>query len=267
MLRRNRHGRLQVSGLYVRFLRIDFYKLFLNLLVLTLFGFIVWSAVKLFSGGFLSSPLIGSLVFFIEIVAFVLLCRHARANRWRPPNIVVTALVIIAMLVVMAFAGVHPISNYKDRVVSDISGFIKNSDNQSKVTVIAPEKENLQTGTYDNENNTESDTGTKVIPTITSYETIFNDYRIKHGLHSLVFTPELNNLAQQRAIEIQTDFSHAGIMKYNLGENIAMGVYSDREALGLWDSSPGHKSNMLDPSYTKTGYCRNGKYAVQLFSW
>jgi cell division protein FtsW (lipid II flippase) len=121
MIKRNRQGKSQVRGFYVHFLKIDFYKLFLNLLVLALLGVIIWSAVKLFSGEFLHSPLIGSLVFFVEIVAFVLLCRHTRANKWRPPSIVVTALVIIAMLVVVAFAGVQPISNYKDKLVSNIS--------------------------------------------------------------------------------------------------------------------------------------------------
>ena len=157
MIRRNKHGKLQVSGLYVRFLRIDFYKLFLNLLVLALFGLIVWSAIKLFSGGFLTSPLIGSVVFFVEIVAFVLLCRHARANRWRPPSVVATTLVVMAMLIVMAFAGVHPISNYKDRVVSDISGFIKSSDNQSKVTSITPDTQNTQADTqYEGQNTNQS---------------------------------------------------------------------------------------------------------------
>jgi len=140
MVRRNKHGKLQVSGLYVHFLKIDFYKLLLNLLVLALFGVIVWSAVKLFSGEFLHSPLIGSLVFFGEITAFVLLCRHTRANRWRPPSIVVTALVIIAMLVVMAFAGVQPMSSYKDNVISKWNTYwteqkVKTEENLAKAKI------------------------------------------------------------------------------------------------------------------------------------
>jgi uncharacterized protein YkwD len=159
MIKRNRQGKLQVSGLHVRFLKIDFYKLFLNLLVLALFGFIVWSAVKLFSGEFLNSPLIGCFVFFVEIAAFVLLCRHARANKWRPPSIVVTALVIIAMLVVMAFAGVQPISNYKDKLVSDISAFLKSNNNQSEITSTTSNAENTQEDTqYESKNINQSNT-------------------------------------------------------------------------------------------------------------
>jgi len=159
MIKRNRQGKLQVSGFHVRFLKIDFYKLFLNLLVLALFGFIIWSAVKLFSGGFLNSPLVGSLVFFVEIVAFVLLCRHTRANKWRPPSIVMTALVIIAMLAIMAFAGVQPISNYKDKLVSNISEFLKSNNNQSEITSTIPNTENTQEDTqYESKNINQSNT-------------------------------------------------------------------------------------------------------------
>jgi len=124
MLRRNKRGRLQVNGLHVKFIHIDFYKLFLNLIVLAFLGFIVWSAIKLFSGSFLQSPLIGSLVFFGEIIAFIFLCRQVRANRWRPPSIVITTLVLAAMAIVMAFAGVQPLSNYKDQVIGKVSNFI-----------------------------------------------------------------------------------------------------------------------------------------------
>ena len=75
MIKRNKRGRLQFKGLYVKFIGIDFYKLFLNLLVLAVFGFIIWSAIKLFAGEFLNSPLIGSLAFLGEIVVFIFLCR------------------------------------------------------------------------------------------------------------------------------------------------------------------------------------------------
>lgn len=85
MFKKIRHGKSQVDGFYVRFLRIDFYKLVLNLLALALLGFIVWSGIKLFSGQFLSSPLVGSLVFIVELAGFVMLARHITVNAWRPP--------------------------------------------------------------------------------------------------------------------------------------------------------------------------------------
>lgn len=125
IIKKNRQGKSQVRGFYVRFLRIDFYKLFLNLLVIALFGFIIWSAIQLFSGKFLNSPLIGSIVFFIEIIAFIFLCIHFRANSWRPPNIILTTLVLIAMAIIMTFAGVQPLSGYKDTAISNINTYFE----------------------------------------------------------------------------------------------------------------------------------------------
>jgi uncharacterized protein YkwD len=194
MISRNRQGKSQVRGFYVRFLKIDFYKLFLNLLVLVLFGLIVWSAVKLFSSEFLHSPLVGSLVFFVEIVAFVLLCRHTRANRWRPPSIVVTALVIIAMLIVMAFAGVLPISNYKDKLVSNISEFLKSSKNQNEITSTTPDTQNTQEDTqYEdqntNQNNVDIDNrATKIEREVLA---LVNGIRTNRGIPVLVWDDNL----------------------------------------------------------------------------
>ncbi len=133
MTKRNKRGKLQVSGFYVRFLKIDFYKLVLNLLALALFGFIVWSAIKLFSGEFLYSPLFGSLAFLAEIVAFVFLCRHARANKWRPPSILITIVALVIIAIVLAFAGVRPLSDYKDKLIADISTSLTSKHEEASV--------------------------------------------------------------------------------------------------------------------------------------
>jgi len=55
---------------------------------------------------------------------------------------------------------------------------------------------------------------------------------------------------------------------FPIGENIAMMAYSSDTAsdlIELWASSPGHRSNMLSYSYHRTGFAKNGKYAVQIF--
>jgi len=194
MIRRNRHGKSQVSGLYVHFLRIDFYKLFLNLLVLALFGGILWSAVKLFSGEFLHNPLIGSLVLFVEIVVFVLLCRHTRANKWRPPSIAVTALVIMTMLIVMAFAGVQPISNYKDNIVLNASEFLKNNDNQNEITSTIPATENAQEDTqYESKSISQNDVNfdDKAAKIEQEVLALVNGIRTNRGTSILVWDDEL----------------------------------------------------------------------------
>ena len=263
MIRRNRHGKSQVSGLYVRFLRIDFYKLFLNLLVLALLGVIIWSAVKLFSGEFFHRPLIGSLVFFVEIIAFALLCKHTRANRWRPPNVMLTLLVLVAMAVVMAFAGCQPLANYKNNVTNRIGTFWAEQKQRNEEARIAEENRKAAEEAERKSAGVENE-----YDFYKEYVILFNEFRAENGRQSLTFDPALNKLAARRAIEISKNFSHEGIVGHNYGENIAKMAYWNSPAsdlIALWRRSPGHKSNMLSSGYTRTGFAKNGVYAVQIF--
>ena len=70
----------------------------------------------------------------------------------------------------------------------------------------------------------------------------------------LVFTDDLNRVAELRLKELYTDFSHYSTGSYNehLAENIAMstGFLSNSDALSMWQNSPGHNANMLDSGYT-----------------
>lgn len=52
---------------------------------------------------------------------------------------------------------------------------------------------------------------------------------------------------------------------YNIGENIAMGQTSPEEVVRDWMNSPGHRANILEPSYVYigVGYCND--YWVQQF--
>lgn len=102
------------------------------------------------------------------------------------------------------------------------------------------------------------------------YAVLFNQFRSAQGRQHLMFDVALNELAAQRAIEISQPrgFSHAGIEKYNVGENIAMMASSSdspRDLIALWARSPEHRTNMLSYGYHKTGIAKNGKYAVQIF--
>ncbi len=102
------------------------------------------------------------------------------------------------------------------------------------------------------------------------YALLFNEFRLNNGSESLIFDEYLNELAKNRVSEISRpgNFSHAGIAQYNVGENIAMMKYStssNTELIELWANSPGHRSNMLSVTYSRTGFARDGRYAVQVF--
>jgi uncharacterized protein YkwD len=40
---------------------------------------------------------------------------------------------------------------------------------------------------------------------------------------------------------------------YALGENLARGQKTAKEAVDAWLKSPGHRKNLMDPAYTDTG--------------
>lgn len=106
---------------------------------------------------------------------------------------------------------------------------------------------------------------------LNGYIYIFNNYRVDNGLNKLIFSDDLNRIAQLRLEELYSDYSHNSAGNYNkhLAENIAwisFGGLSNEDALDMWRNSPGHNANMLNSSYKYTGYAIGGNYAVQVFS-
>lgn len=252
------------------------YRLFLNLAVLSALGFLVWSGIKLFSHQFLSSSLIGSLVFLAELVFFIWMCRVLSKNGWRRPSMKLTIFSLMVVAVVLSFAGVQPMALYKDATITKWETYwaeqkIKREESQAQAKIeeqkrLEEQKAAEQKRIAEQEAR-EAQTQAELNQ---SYAQLFNEFRIQNGKPPLTFDSRLNELAKQRAIEISQpgNFNHEGIKKYNLGENIAMMAYStdsNAKLLEQWANSPGHRSNMLSSMYTRTGFARVGRYAVQIF--
>ncbi len=94
------------------------YRLFLNLSMLCLLGLIIWSGIKLFSQQYFSSPFVGSLVFLAELVFFIWVWRTVSKNSWRWPSMKLTVFLLVCIAVVFTFAGVPPLSSYKDTLIT-----------------------------------------------------------------------------------------------------------------------------------------------------
>ena len=89
-----------------------------------------------------------------------------------------------------------------------------------------------------------------------------NQYRQQAGLNALTYQPALDAGANIRAQEIVGTWSHtrpngqaantAFNVRFSLfGENIAKGKRTPSAVMTGWMNSPGHKSNILNPSYTQ----------------
>jgi len=175
------------------------------------------------------------------------------------------AISLICLFLIFAFAGVQPMADYKDVAIGGITNFI----NEQRIN--AEERRAAEESRRATEEAEMQAAGvTSNYDFYKEYTVLFNEFRSENGRQPLVFDTELNQLAAQRAVEISQPggFSHEGIEKYNLGENIAMMAYasdSPAELIELWADSPGHRSNMLLSSYHRTGFAKNGRYAVQIF--
>jgi len=241
------------------------YRLLLNLSILSLLGLTIWSGVSLFTQQFMQNPVASSIVFVSELVIFIWLCRVVARNSWRKPSMKLTVISLICLFLIFSFAGVQPMAGYKDTAIGKITNFIDEQRLKAEETRITEEN---RRATEEAEMDAAGVVGEYDF--YKDYVVLFNEFRSENGKQPLIFDATLNKIAADRATEISQpgNFSHEGIKKYNLGENIAMMAYSSDSAgdlIELWASSPGHRSNMLSSSYHRTGFAKNGRYAVQIF--
>ncbi|MGB7604625.1 MAG: SafA/ExsA family spore coat assembly protein [Lutisporaceae bacterium] len=98
---------------------------------------------------------------------------------------------------------------------------------------------------------------------------LVNVERSKHGLQALKENWELSRIARYKSADMANKnyFSHTsptygspfrmmesfGIRYSSAGENIAMGQRTPQEVMNAWMNSPGHRANILSPSYTQIG--------------
>ena len=98
---------------------------------------------------------------------------------------------------------------------------------------------------------------------------LVNKERVKRGLQPLKNNWQLERVARYKSADMinKSYFSHIsptygspftmiqdfGINFSSAGENIAMGQRTPEEVMNAWMNSPGHRSNILSPSYTEIG--------------
>lgn len=108
---------------------------------------------------------------------------------------------------------------------------------------------------------------------------LVNIERAKAGVSPLKANTMLDSLADTRAGQIRTNFSHtyngknAGAMLSNMhyswncwSENIAAGQKTPEQVVKAWMNSSSHKKTILNPDYHKLGVGYNNNYWVQIFT-
>ncbi len=252
------------------------YRILLNLSMIIIIAVIIWTGIKLFTNDFIQNPLIGSIIFIGELVFLIWLWRTVKKNSWRWPSMKLTAFTILIIAIIFAYAGVQPVTTYKDELITKWNTYwaeqkLKNEENIAKAKLAEQKRIEEQMIAEQKRITEQKAEELKLQAELNqNYEQLFNEFRGSNGRAQLIFDENLNGIARQRVMEIALpgNFNHDGIKKYNLGENIAMMAYSNdsnESLIELWANSPGHRSNMLDPTYYRTGFAREGRYAVQVF--
>ena len=127
----------------------------------------------------------------------------------------------------------------------------------------------------------------KIDNTVSSFERevvrLVNEERVKNGLKPLTENWELSRVARYKSQDMVDNryFSHTsptygtpfqmikafGLIYRTAGENIAYGQRTPQTVVNAWMNSSGHRSNILNSSYTQigVGYVANGHYWTQMF--
>ena len=112
---------------------------------------------------------------------------------------------------------------------------------------------------------------------------LVNDVRRENGLSPLTQDWQLSRVARYKSQDMKDKgyFSHTsptygtpfqmmksfGINYKTAGENIAKGYTTPQSVVNGWMNSPGHRANILNPSFTHigVGYVQSGNYWTQMF--
>lgn len=109
----------------------------------------------------------------------------------------------------------------------------------------------------------------QVSSTVQQVVDLTNQERAKEGLKALQIDVKLTQSAQEKSQDMKNKnyFSHTsptygspfdqmkalGITYNSAGENIAMGQPSAEDVVDAWMKSPGHRENIMNPSFTHIG--------------
>jgi len=102
-----------------------------------------------------------------------------------------------------------------------------------------------------------------------------NNWRKISGFNEFVKSDRLCNVASERIVEVQNDWSHDGFRGTAskigregewIGENLSKHSNDDLLTLNAWLNSPSHKENLANKNFRSSCIKTDGVYAVQIFS-
>jgi len=118
--------------------RFSFVKLLINLLMIASFIGIVYIGYQAFTHKM--NPVAGAISFIVSVVVFVCLIKltNSRRYNWHTPSFAITFWSVVGITLIATFAGIQPLSHYKDELfnkISNVSAATKTGQLQNTTTL------------------------------------------------------------------------------------------------------------------------------------
>ena len=235
-------------------------KLCLNLVILAGFGFLLGYGYLLFVEHS-EDALKASIVLIVGIAAWVFLIKLSRSRtyRWTKPSFKLTTFSVVAILFILAFAGVQPMTTYKDNLVNKWESY-RAAQEAAKAEKVAEAIAMTPMPIKQAPAKTEPESGPTVTETLKVEEAereafeLINAVRQEAGVPSTKWSDELYDLSKKHTQEMadRGELFHTP-MGAEHGENAwgGMGYYHYRYEelakviVGSWISSPLHEAWLL----------------------
>jgi hypothetical protein len=123
-------------------LRKKIIKTLLCITAIAIFVFLIWSCFFVFQRKehpiWGLNPIAGAVAILVGIVVLILNIRVLRSYRyrWTAPSFKLVVAMLVVIFLVCAFAGVQPLSNYKDDAISGIKNAFRGQTEQSSVQTL-----------------------------------------------------------------------------------------------------------------------------------
>ncbi|MBN1644380.1 MAG: hypothetical protein JW856_06150 [Dehalococcoidales bacterium] len=152
------------------------YRTLLNCSLLASLGLLIWSGFKLFSHQSAQTPLIGSIILILELIFFIWICRVITKNSWRKPSMKLTVFSLIVLFLILAFAGVEPLSTYKDIVGDKIQSTFSSRNNNSGIINPTVVSTSVRTTDVDTTTTSQINISTQTTQTINLHTGVYKNY-------------------------------------------------------------------------------------------
>jgi len=259
-------------------------KLCLNLVILAGLGFLIRYGYLLFIGHS-EDALKGSIILIVGIAAWVFLIKLSRSRtyRWEKPSFRLTTFSVVAILLILAFAGVQPMSMYKDNLVNKWESY-RAAQEAAKAEKVAEAIAMTPMLIKQAPSKTEPESSPTVTETLKVEEAeqeafeLINTVRQETGVPPTKWSDELYDLSKKHTQEMadRGELFHTPIGA-EYGENAwgGQGYYhyhSEELAkviVSSWMSSPLHRAWLLHPpieeSVVSIVVTEDGQYASWSF--